>query len=272
MTSGHPTNYTTLTDVTHKHHLAKLVAEYGRFDALVPRRKVMQLLDKYNATPGARDNLRKSISALYEWALDREHLDPVKYQNPTKTIKRIHRSKGFYTCTIDDVRAYMKHHKPGTTARKVMVLELCTAARREDLRLLGPFNEFHRDGMKWLRWTQSKKPNRVVEIPMLPMLVEEFADVTDGTYIKTVKGTPFTHGSIGNMVRDWFDAAKVRGSLHGVRKGLSSILPHMGAKSFEIDVLLGHEMGSEESKVYVAEAERQAIAASLGKKMTGFKW
>ena len=64
----------------------------------------------------------------------------------------------------------------------------------------------------------------------------------------------------------------MKGSLHGVRKGLSSILPHLGATSYEIDVLLGHEMGSDESKTYVAEAERTGLAISLGKKMSKVKW
>lgn len=210
---------------------------------------------------------------MYEWALDREHLDPMKYQNPAKTIKRINKgSKGFYTCTIDDVRAYMKHHEPGTLTRRVMIVELCTAARREDLRLLGPFNEFSMDGQRWLQWTQSKKPNRVIETPMLPMLQEEVADVRDGVYCKTSRGTPLTHGTMENYVRGWFDQAGVKGSLHGVRKGLSSILPHLGATSYEIDVLLGHEMGSYETKVYVAQAERKELATSLSKKLQKVKW
>jgi integrase len=262
-----------LTLKGHRHHLGRLVAEYGAKDCRMPRGKLVQFLDGYSKTPGARDNLRKSISSLYEWSLDREHIDPDTFQNPAKKIKRINKgSKGFYTCTIDDVRAYMKHHEEGSLARRVMIVELCTAARREDLRLLGRFNEFTRNGAKWLRWTQSKTPHRTVEIPMLPMLQEEVADVTDGVYCQTSRGTPLTHGTLGNYVRQWFDDAGARGSLHGVRKGLSSILPHLGATSYEIDVLLGHELGSDESKVYVEEAERTAIASNLGKKMSKLKW
>lgn len=262
-----------LTLKGHRHHLGKLIDKYGSKDCKIPRGKLVQFLDGYAKTPGARDNLRKSISSMYEWALDREHIDPDTFQNPAKKIKRINKgSKGFYTCTIDDVRAYMKFHKEGTLARRVMILVLCTAARREDLRMLGPFNEFTRDGQKWLRWTQSKKPNRTVEIPMMPLLQEEVADVKDGVYCKTSHGKPMTHGTIGNYVRKWFSDAKAKGSLHGVRKGLSSILPHLGATSYEIDVLLGHELGSDESKVYVEEAERAAIASNLGKRMSKINW
>ena len=262
-----------LTLKGHRHHLGYLVSEYGEMDARIPRGKLVQFLDQFSSTPGARDNRRKSISALYEWALEREYLDPSEYQNPAKTIRKINKGgTGFYTCTIEDVRAYMRTHGPGTTARRVMIVELCTAARREDLRLLGPFNEFKRSGAKWLRWTQSKAPNRTVEIPMLPMLAEEVSGVRDGTYITTTRGTPMTHGTIGNYVRQWFDDAGVKGSLHGVRKGLSSILPHLGATSYELDVLLGHELGSDQTKVYVAEAERAQIAETLGEKMARVKW
>lgn len=262
-----------LTLKGHRHHLGKLVGKHGAKSMIIPRGKLVSFLDQYNATPGARDNTRKSISALYEWALDREYIDPEKHTNPAKTIKRINKkTRGFYTCTIDDVRAYMRHHPTGSLARRVMILELCTAARRDDLRLLGPFNEFQRNGAKWLRWTQSKAPHRIVEIPMLPMLEKEVTNVKDGVYCALSHGKPMTHGTIGNYVRQWFDDAKTKGSLHGIRKGLSAILPEMGATSYEIDVLLGHELGSDESKVYVAEAERSNIAASLGQKMAGFKW
>lgn len=262
-----------LTLKGHRHHLGRLVAEFGHKECEMPRKSLVRFLDRYAKTPGARDNLRKSISSLYDWALDKEHIDPDTFENPAKKIKRINKkSKGFYTCTIDDVRAYMKHHGEGTLARRVMIVVLCTAARREDLRLLGRFNEFTRDGQKWLRWTQSKKPHRTVEIPMMPMLQEEVADVKDGVYCKTSTGKPMSHGTIGNYVRDWFNQAGSKGSLHGVRKGLSSILPHLGATSYEIDVLLGHELGSDETKVYIEEAERTAIATSLGKRMSKLKW
>lgn len=262
-----------LTLKGHRHHLGHLVERFGKKDARMPRGKLVQFLDEFTATPGARDNRRKSISAMYQWALDREHLDPDNFRNPAQTIKRINKkTKGFYTCTVEDVRTYMAHHGPGTLARRVMILELCTAARREDLRMLGPFNEFTKEGEKWLRWTQSKAPNRVVEIPMLAMLQEEVADVRDGTYIRSSRGTPLTHGTLGNYVGKWFSDARARGSLHGVRKGLSSILPEFGATSYEIDVMLGHEMGSRESQVYVSEAERARIAKQVGQKMQKIRW
>lgn len=259
-----------LTLKGHRHHLGRLVDRYGPKDARMPTGKLTEFLDEFTATPGARDNLRKSISAMFQWGIEREL---VPGPNPAAKIRRINRkTAGFYTCTIEDVRAYLRHHGPGTTARRVMILALCTAARREDLRTLGRHNEVTRDGQTWLRWRQSKAPHGTVEIPMLPMLAEELAGHDNGVYVLTSRGAPFSHGSLGNMVRGWFDEAGARGSLHGIRKGLSAILPELGASSYELDVLLGHTLGSRETKTYVATAERAAIAKTLGERMRKIEW
>lgn len=251
----------------HRHHLGRLVARHGAKTADLPRSALVVFLDEFTATPGARDNLRKSISAMYQWAIEREL---VTCPNPAKGIKRINtKSSGFYSCTIEDIRKYLAHHPHGTNARRVMVMALCTAARREDLRLLGSEHEVTRKGIVWLRWRQSKPPHDHVEIPMLPTLQRELEGHTGGPYLLNAWGRPYTHGGIGNAVRGWFDEAGVQGSLHGVRKGLSSILPQLGASSYEIDVLLGHRMGSAESQVYVANAKRGEIAELLTSRMGG---
>jgi len=208
--------------------------------------------------------MRKAISAMYNWAIDRE----IVSENPAAKIRRINtKSDGFYTCTIDDIRKYLGHHVPGTMARRAMILALCTGARREDIRTLGTFNETMRDGVKWLRWRQNKAPHSWVEIPMLQLLQAELSEHPGGNYIVNQNGRPHTHASIGNMIKKWFDQAEVKGSLHGVRKGLASILPEMGASNYEIDVLLGHELGSKESMVYVKKAQRANLAGSLADKI-----
>jgi hypothetical protein len=107
---------------------------------------------------------------------------------------------------------------------------------------------------------------------MLAMLASEVKDSTAETYLTNIKGDPFTHGMIGNSVQKWFKEAKVTGSLHGVRKGVPSILTAMGATSYELDVLLGHKTGSKETRTYVEGAQRSAIAAQMSLKMEGVKW
>lgn len=254
-----------LTLRNHKHNLGRLVEKYGRKDVAMPRKALVRLLDEYTDRPAARDRLKKSVSALYNWGFEKEYVDRLSVRNPALKINTKPRKKtgGFYTCTIDDIRGYLDHHKPGTMARRALMVALCTGARREDARLLGPFNRFTRNNAPWLRWTQSKWPNRIVEIPMMPMLIEEVSGVGDGTFIHAKDGRPLSNGTLGNYVRRWFDEAEVRGTLHGVRKGLSTILTEMGANNYALDVLLGHELGSEETRPYIEAAERAKIADNL---------
>ncbi|WP_374290030.1 hypothetical protein [Paenirhodobacter enshiensis] len=108
-------------------------------------------------------------------------------------------------------------------ARRALILAMSTAARRGDSCHLRRQNEFLKD-----------------------------------------QRAPFSVAGIENKFGDWCDAAGLKGrSLPGVRKGLSSLLASKGAPSTKSDVLLGHEMGSPETKVYIRTAERAALAESV---------
>lgn len=248
-----------LTLKGHRHHLARLVTEYGEKDAAMPRSAVIKLHDKLMATPGAADNLLKAVSALYKWGIQREHVD---CDNPTRDVKRNRKKTGgFAPWSADDLAQYLAFHKHGTMARRALILAMSTTARRGDLCRLGRQNEFIRDGRVWLRWKQNKAPHETVEMPMPAGLVEELHSSGNMTYILNGYGAPFTVAGLGNKFRDWASAAGLTGrSLHGVRKGLSSILTSRGATSGEIDVLLGHEMGSSETRIYIKAAERALLA------------
>lgn len=251
-----------LTLKGHRHHLGRLVDEYGQKDAAMPRSAVILLHDKYMSTPGAADNLLKAIAAMYKWAINRQH---VTCDNPTRDVKRNRvKTGGFKPWSSDDIIAYLEHHKPGTMARRALILAMATTARRSDLCRLGRQNEFIRDGRTWLRWKQAKAPHGLVEMPMPSALIEELRGTGNMTYILNGYGAPFSVAGLGNKFRTWANDAKLAGrSLHGVRKGLSSILTSNGATSVEIDVLLGHEMGSPETRVYIREAERARLAADV---------
>lgn len=251
-----------LTLKAHRHHLGRLAAEYGSKDANMPRSAVVKLHDKFSATPGAADNLLKAVSALYKWAIRRDY---VTCENPARDVQRIRkRSDGFAPWTPDDFAKYLDRHGPGTMARRALILAMATTARRGDLCVLGRQNEVEIDGRKWLRWKQAKAPNAVVEMPMSAALLDEVRGHDNLTYILNEHGAPFSHAGLGNRFRKWCDAAGIDGkSLHGIRKGLSAMLAGQGASSTEIDVLLGHEMGSPETRVYVRAAERARLAESV---------
>lgn len=260
-----------LTLKGHRHHLGRLVAEYGPKDANIPRSAVVLLQDKFAATPGAADNLRKAIGAMYKWAIRR---DLVSISNPTREIGRLNRkSAGFTPWAREDFEKFFAAHPHGSMARRMLILAICTTARRSDLIHLGRQHELVRDGRRWLRWRQEKAPHAVVELPMAQMLIAEVEGHQNLTYVVNGYGSPFSVAGIGNKFRAWCDTAGLQGrSLHGVRKGLAGMLPGQGATSLELDVLLGHEMDSPETKVYVAAAERAGLAERVIERLDSLKW
>ena len=250
-----------LTLKGHIHHLQKLVDAFGEKDANMPRGKLIEFRDRFTSTPGAADNLMKAISAMYKWAIQR---DLVSVDNPTRGVARLNRSSpGFASWVLSDFAKYTDTHKPLSLAHTSLMLAISTTARRSDIVQIGAEHEFERDGRLWLRWKQAKKPNRVVELPMSQSLILATRTLRQTPYLRTGYGKPFTVNGFGGKFRDWCDEAKITKSLHGVRKGVSSLLPSHGTTSLELDVLLGHEMNSEETKVYIAVAERSALAVSV---------
>lgn len=251
-----------LTLKGHRHHLGKLIAEYGAKDANMPRSAVVKLHDKLGATPGAADNMLKAVSALYKWAIKR---DLVTCPNPARDVQRIRRkTDGFLPWTSEDFAKYLDKHGPGTMARRALILAMATTARRGDLCRLGRQNEIQIDGRAWLRWKQQKAPHGLVEMPMSAAMLAELHGTANMTYLINAYGAPFSVAGLGNRFRKWCDEAGLdQKSLHGIRKGLSAMLAGQGATSTEIDVLLGHEMGSPETRVYVRSAERARLAESV---------
>lgn len=252
------------SEMTLKGHtlfLTRLKAEYGPMDANMPRGKLIEFRDKFTQTPGAADNLLKAVSAMYRWAIQR---DLVTCGNPTLGVERLNKdTDGFLPWDAKDFENYLKLYKAPSTAHTTLMLAISTTARKGDIVLLGKDHEFMRNGRKWLRWKQDKKPHRIVELPMSQSLILATENLRQTPYLKTTFGKPFTANGFGNKFRDWCDSAGVSKSLHGVRKGVSSLLPSHGTTSLELDVLLGHEMNSDETKVYVQEAERAALAIAV---------
>ncbi len=101
-------------------------------------------------------------------------------------------------------------------------------------------------------------------MPLSSALIAEVSGHGNMTYLLNGDGAPFSAAGPGNKFREWCnDAGLSERSLHGVRRGLSALLASGGATSTEIDVLLGHEMGSPETRIYVRSAERARLAESV---------
>lgn len=261
----------------HRFYLGRLVAaksssgsSVATLNAAMPRRELILIRDALLTTPAAADNFLKSVSSMYNRARTEEVLD---VPNRAEKVKRVHSSDGFAIWNIDDVRACLRRPPPGTLARLAVVIELCTAARRGDLVQLGDGNIREVDGSKWITWKQEKPPHLTVEIPMLNMLADELARHECGdTWLSKRGGGARSKKAFGNTFATCRDQAGVSNRLHGIRKGLASILPEMGASNYHIDILLGHELGSDASNVYTRGARRREIALELNQTWEGIRW
>ena len=276
----------------HRLHLGRLVAhryrsekfpggiETGTLHHELTRRVVIQARDGLLDRPAAADNFMKSVSSMYAWASAEEVIEEA-VRNPARGVTKVQgRTGGHQPWELGHVRAWFKAYGPGTLQRLVMVQEVCTAARIGDLVAMGPHTIREEGEARWLRWRQQKPPHLEVEIPLLDLLADELALITDDrtTWLGIREGEdgwrPRSKAGLGNDFRTWRRAIGLPDglSIHGVRKGIASILPTLGVSSYGIDVVLGHELGSKASAVYTAGAERRAIARSINAEWAGIDW
>lgn len=74
------------------------------------RSAVVKLHDTLSATPGAADHLLKAMSALYKWAIRRDH---VTCENPARDMQRNRvKTGGFAAWEAEDFALYLKTHAP----------------------------------------------------------------------------------------------------------------------------------------------------------------
>jgi integrase len=190
--------------------------------------KVKRLRDLKAGKPGAANNRRKYLSALFGWAVEAGHMT----SNPARDVRRVrYASEGFHTWTADEVRQFVERHPIGSKARLALALLLFTGARRGDVVTFG--KQHVRGG--WLRFVPSKTSYRrktLSEKPLLPILAEIIAQSPCGdlTFLVTEYGQPFTPAGFGNWFRDRCDEAGLpHCTAHGLRKAGATIAAENGA-------------------------------------------
>ena len=105
---------------------------------------VKMLRDRKASSPGAANNRRKWLSAMFGWAVENGFMR----SNPARDTRRVkYASSGFHTWTVDEVRQYERRHPIGTKARLALALMLFLGVRRGDVVTLG--RQHVKDG--WLR-------------------------------------------------------------------------------------------------------------------------
>ncbi len=232
--------------------------------ALMARKHVIEIRDTIRDTAGAQNNVVKTISAMFGWAIESGITDI----NPALKIKDIPTGEGFHTWSLDEVATYDEKYPVGTTARLAKDIAMFTGLRRQQVAVLG--RQHVRDG--WIKITPTKtiKTSGVtVEIPLLPVLAKSInaAKTGDLTYLINEKGRAFTSNGLGNKFRDWCDGAGLpQCSMHGLRKAGATIAAENGATDNELMAIFGWTT-KKQTGLYTKKADRKRLAGQATHKL-----
>jgi integrase len=231
---------------------------------------VQVLLDRKRATPGASNNRRKALLAMFRWAVKRGHAET----NPVLSTDRIKTgSEGFTPWAVDHIERFIETHPIGTKPYLALALLLYTGQRRGDVVTFG--RQHVQDGA--LVFTQQKNEKRMhkkMRIPILPALQEalDLVPPTQLTFLQTEYGKPFTVAGFGGWFRDKCDQAGLQGlSAHGLRKALLTIGANMNLTDRELMAVAGHESAKDTTR-YTRKRDRDLLAASGMAKLSGVRF
>lgn len=223
------------------------------------KRHITEVRDELRETAGARNNVVKAISALFDWA-EKNGLLAV---NPAHGIARAKADQSFHTWTLDEVSQFEKHHPAGSTARLFLHLGLFTGLRISDLAQVG--RQHMQDG--WLKYRPGKTQHStgvMVQIPILPILQATIAESQTGdlTLLMNEYGKAYSTGGLGNRVRKWCDAAELpHCSAHGLRKAGATIAAENGATDDELMAIFGWTT-KQQTTLYTRSANRKRLASN----------
>jgi integrase len=250
---------------------ARLRPKYGDKHMEMPRAKVIEIRDSMAATPGAADNMVKSLRALFAWAVESERMK----DNPAKGIGKINRGTGAIAWSVDDLEQFRQRHPKGTMPHLALTLMMFTACRIGDVVTLGRGNEVKRDGITYLAWNPGKRGSAPVTVPVLPPLAEAIAaqKVVGSAYLLNAHGKPFASGAaFGNWFRDRVSEAGLTDrSPHGIRKAAGELMALAGATQYHIMAVLGHS-NAKTSEVYTQGVNRQRLAEEAVNLMRKMNW
>lgn len=250
---------------------ARLRAEYGDKAIAMPRHKLIEFRDSMTATPGAADNMIKSVRALYAWAIDRG----LATENPATSIGSINRGTGATPWTVEELRAFRGRHPIGTVPHLALTLFMFTACRLDDVIGMGRGNEAKRDGVTFLEWQPGKRGSAAVSVPIMPPLARAIAaqKIIGPTYLLSGLGKPFASGAaFGNKFRVWVDQAGLTDrSPHGIRKAAGELIALEGASQYHIMAVHGHTQ-AKTSEIYTRGVDRAKLANEAMQMLSSMDW
>lgn len=203
--------------------------------------------------PESANGYLKALRGLFKFAVEREHLEA----DPSAGIKKVrHKTDGFHTWTIEEVRQYEARHPVGTKARLALALLLYTGQRRGDVVRMG--RQHIEAGL--LRVVQSKT-GVALQLPLLPVLASIIAESPTGdlTFLVTQWGKPFTPAGFGGKFREWCDQAGLKHcTAHGLRKAGATIAAENGATDRQLMAIFGWKNAAQ-ATVYTRKAENRRL-------------
>lgn len=261
---------------------AKMLAEVASYERsgqragdqpfeIFKRKHVVEIRDALRETPGARNNVVKAVSALFGWAMDAGIHEG---HNPAAGIERLHSGDGFKEWSVDEVHQFLRHHGPGSMARRAMTVILFTGLRVSDACVAGRQHIYQGKDPEtgavspWLkiRVSKTRKSSGVdVDIPLLPEVLAEIGDAKSLFLIPGQSGKGYTKESLSNMVAKWTKQAGLTGlSAHGLRKTGATIAAENGASVLTIQAIWAW-VTVEQVELYTRKARRRAAAAQAGR-------
>lgn len=230
--------------------------KHGRKPMIIPADRIAAGLANRAEKPGAANNWLKTIKALYSWAESVGIIDA----NPAKKIGKIETdTEGYYTWSLDDIRAYFKRHPIGSMSYLAAMTLLFTGLRRSDATKIG--RQHVRSGV--IRFKTGKTGAMlIVDVPWpLQDAIDARPETGQLALLLSGWGSPFASGaSFGN----WFKDRCVEASLpdcspHGLRKGGATIMSENGGSEVELDAMYGWA-NNRQSGTYTRNARNRLLA------------
>ncbi|MEQ1407725.1 tyrosine-type recombinase/integrase [Neorhizobium sp. Rsf11] len=235
----------------------------GQFGKIT-KAHIKKAMDKRAATPNAANNLLKTFSHLFKWAVEAEHLET----NPVAGVSKVSvKSDGFHTWTVDQVEKFRAHHKLGTKPRLAIDILLFLGLRRSDAVVVG--RQHMKDELISLR---TGKTGAWVYLPVFKQLREsiEATPTGDLAFLTTEKGKPFSSAaSFGNWFAKQCKAAGLPDECraHGLRKAGATIAADEGATAHELMAMFGWSRLAM-AEVYTKEADKKKLARGASERLS----
>jgi integrase len=236
--------------------------------AYVTPAKIKRLRDLKKGLPGAANNRRKYLSAMFGWAVEENHLKA----NPARDVRRVrYVSNGFHTWTVAEVCQFANRHPIGTRPYLAMCLLLFTGMRTGDMIRLGP-QHVRGDCIAFVpRKTRHVRAD-ISEKPLLPPLAATIKAGPIGkiSFLETQYGRRFSDKGIGNAMRAWCDQAGLpQCTAHGLRKAGATIAAELGATTPQLMAIYDWSTPAQ-AEPYIRAANRKRMARDAMPLLTAF--